>query len=164
MVRRLTTKYHEVSKPWDGMSKRSCDSNIWQASWPYCCRGASQISEGFMRSCDKTSYRLVNTGDSVITSMKYMPAVVTLKSDSMNWQEFNIAWSKFSPVLENPILNASAQFEVVAETYKDQKSDCRMKEGWMRQMDNPFPMFLLNCIDEEGVSNGFGLWYIFSTA
>ena len=50
VVRCLTVKSREVSKPWDWVSKWSYGSEIWQASQRRSCRDACQISEPLEKS------------------------------------------------------------------------------------------------------------------
>ena len=47
MVRHLTLRYHEVSKPRDSSSNFSNRSDIWQASWQQRCQDACQMSERY---------------------------------------------------------------------------------------------------------------------
>ena len=57
----FTTRSRKASKPWDWMLELSYDSEIWQASWQCCCRGACQISEWLEKF--KPKYRGFDTAD-----------------------------------------------------------------------------------------------------
>ena len=112
--RYLTARSHEASKPQNWMLKLTYHSEIWQASWQYCCSGNCQISE-WLKKFKPESRGFQTSWD------------LAVRRPSTKWIK---AWSYQELTKDTPYLARTCKLWSVFYEYFQEKLPC-YKEIWL---------------------------------